>query len=58
VRRVDHPEAAPVDLLEVGGSPLAKRLAPLLGALIVVLVLRAMIRRRRGRRSGHGVRRR
>jgi hypothetical protein len=46
VRRVDHPEAAPVDLLEVGGSPLAKRLAPLLGAVLIVLVLRWMVRRR------------
>jgi carbon monoxide dehydrogenase subunit G len=47
VRRVDHPEAAPVDLLEIGGSPLARRLAPLVGALLVVLVLRWMVRRRR-----------
>jgi carbon monoxide dehydrogenase subunit G len=47
VRRVDHPEAVPVDLLEVGGSPLAKRLAPLAGAVVVVLFLRWLIRRRR-----------
>jgi carbon monoxide dehydrogenase subunit G len=53
VRRIDHPEAAPVDLLEMGGSPLMKRLAPLLGAVVVVLVLRWLVRRRRGRRSGH-----
>jgi carbon monoxide dehydrogenase subunit G len=50
VRRVDHPEAAPVDLLEVGGSPLAKRLAPLAGAVLIVLVLRWMVRRRSARR--------
>jgi carbon monoxide dehydrogenase subunit G len=50
VRRVDHPEATPVDLLEVGGSPLAKRLAPLAGAVVVVLFLRWLIRRQRGRR--------
>jgi hypothetical protein len=49
VRRVDHPEAAPVDLLEVSGSPLAKRLAPLAGAVVIVLVLRYLVRRRRGR---------
>jgi carbon monoxide dehydrogenase subunit G len=47
VRRVDHPEAAPVDLLEVGGSPIARRLAPLAGALLVVLLLRWLIRRNR-----------
>ena len=32
------PEAEPVDLLEVGGSPLARRLAPLAGAVVVVLL--------------------
>jgi hypothetical protein len=49
VRRVDHPEAAPVDLLEMTGSPLARRLAPLVGALVVVLVIRWALRRRRRR---------
>jgi carbon monoxide dehydrogenase subunit G len=47
VRRVDQPEAAPVDLLEVGGSPIAKRLAPLLGAVAVLLLARWLLRRRR-----------
>jgi carbon monoxide dehydrogenase subunit G len=49
VRRVDHPEAAPVDLLEMTGSPLARRLAPLVGALVVVLVIRWALRRRHRR---------
>jgi carbon monoxide dehydrogenase subunit G len=47
VRRVDHPEAAPVDLLEMTGSPLARRLAPLAAAVLVVLVIRWALRRRR-----------
>jgi len=51
VRRVDQPEAVPVDLLEMGGSPLVKRIAPLLVALVALLVVRRIVRRRRRRRS-------
>lgn len=36
VRRIEGPEAEPVDLLEVGGAPVAKRLLPLLGVLVLV----------------------
>jgi hypothetical protein len=50
VRRIDHPEAAPVDLLEVGGSPVARRLAPLVGAVLLVLLARWLLRRRRTHR--------
>ena len=32
VRTIDSPEVAPVDLLEMGGSPVLKRLLPLVGA--------------------------
>jgi carbon monoxide dehydrogenase subunit G len=47
VRKVDSPEAEPVNLLEVSGSPLARRLAPLAGTLVFVLVVRWLLRRRR-----------
>ncbi|MBK5287928.1 MAG: SRPBCC family protein [Acidimicrobiia bacterium] len=50
VRTIDSPEATPVDLLEMGGSPVAKRLAPLVGVGLVVIVL-WLVRRRRRRRS-------
>jgi carbon monoxide dehydrogenase subunit G len=46
VRTIDSPEAEPVDLLEMGGSPLLKRLLPLVG-IAVVLVLWRLRRRRR-----------
>jgi hypothetical protein len=46
VRRIDHPDAEPVNLLEVGGTPLARRLAPLAGAVVIVLFLRYLLRRR------------
>jgi carbon monoxide dehydrogenase subunit G len=48
VRKITAPEAAPVDLLDTAGAPLAKRLVPaLLAALGLFLVLRRRKRRRR-----------
>ena len=46
VRTIDSPEVAPVNLIEMGGSPLLKRLLPLLGVVVIVLVWRARRRRR------------
>ena len=47
VRRIEAPEAAPVDLLDTAGAPLAKRLVP---AFVVVLLAFVLLRRRRKRR--------
>ena len=47
VRRVDSPEPQPVDLLATAGNPVAKRAAPVLGALAVLWLLRVLLRRRR-----------
>ncbi len=47
VRKIDSPEAAPVDLLEVSGSSVGRRLAPLAGTVVIVLVIRWLLRRRR-----------
>jgi carbon monoxide dehydrogenase subunit G len=49
VRTIDSPEAEPVDLIEMGGSPLLKRLLPLLGVVAVIVVWRLRVRRRRRR---------
>lgn len=49
VRTIHSPEAAPVDLLEMGGTPVLKRLAPVLGVVVVLLVLGFVVRRRRRR---------
>jgi carbon monoxide dehydrogenase subunit G len=51
VRTIDSPEARPVDLLEVGGSPVLKRLLPVLGVLVVLVLWRRARRRRARRRS-------
>ena len=44
VRKIDSPASEPVDLAGVAGPAIIKRLAPVLGVLLVVLLL---VRRRR-----------
>ena len=48
-RKIDSKEAAPVDLLGSAGGPVAKRIAPIFGVLVVVFWL---LRRRRKHGSG------
>jgi uncharacterized protein len=48
VRKIDAPEAAPVDLIDTAGAPLAKRLLP---AFIIALLAFVALRRRKRRRS-------
>lgn len=50
VRRIEHPEPQPVDLIDAAGGSVAKRLLPLLGVVGVLLVL-VMLRRSRRRAS-------
>jgi carbon monoxide dehydrogenase subunit G len=45
IRRIEAPEAAPVDLLDAAGAPVIKRLAPL--AIVVLIVLLLLRRRKR-----------
>jgi carbon monoxide dehydrogenase subunit G len=51
VRTVEHREVEAVDLLAVGGTPVLKRLAPLLFAVGGFLVVRWWLRRRSRRRA-------
>ena len=44
VRRIEGPATEPIDLMEVGGSSILKRVAP---AIIAVVVLLFLLRRRR-----------
>jgi hypothetical protein len=50
LRRIDSPDAAPVDLLGTAGAPVARRLAPVVIAAIVIALL--VRRRRRRARAG------
>lgn len=55
VRKIESVPAEPVDLLDVAGSSVMQRLAPILAAASVLLVVRILIssmRRRRRRRRG------
>jgi len=47
VRKIDSPEAKPVDLMDAAGAPIAKRVAPILAIVAVGWLLRVLIRRRR-----------
>lgn len=48
VRRIDGPEAVPVDLLGTAGTPVAKRVGPVLALVAIVWVLKKLLSRRRG----------
>jgi uncharacterized protein len=48
VRKVDSKPAEPVDLVAVSGGSVAKRLAPLAGGVVILLVLRWLFRSRKG----------
>jgi hypothetical protein len=47
VRKIDAPEAKPVDLLDAAGSPVAKRVGPVLAAIAVVWLLKKLLSRRK-----------
>ncbi len=48
VRRIDAPEPQPVDLLGTAGSPVAKRVGPIVAAVAILWLLRRLLRRSRG----------
>jgi len=47
IRRIDSPEPQPVNLLDAAGSPVGKRVAPILVAVAVVWLLKKLFSRRR-----------
>jgi hypothetical protein len=47
-RKFDSPEAKPIDLLSTTGAPMAKRVGPIVGIIVVLLWL---LRRRKKRRK-------
>jgi len=48
VRKVESPEAKPVDLLQTAGTPVAKRVGPILVAIAVLWVLKKLLTRNKG----------
>ena len=49
VRKIESPDVKPVDLIDTAGSPVLKRLAPVLGVVLGFLLLRRRFRRRRNK---------
>jgi carbon monoxide dehydrogenase subunit G len=47
VRTISHRETEPVDLLQTAGSPVAKRLVPVIAGLGIIGILLLLLRRRR-----------
>lgn len=45
-RKIDMPEPKAVDLLDTAGAPVLKRLAPVVGVLLVLFLLRRRLRRK------------
>jgi carbon monoxide dehydrogenase subunit G len=46
-RKIDSPEAKPVDLIDTAGGSVAKRAAPVLAVLAVLWLLRVLLKRRK-----------
>jgi uncharacterized protein len=49
IRRIDHPDPEPVDLVAAAGTPVAKRVVPLVGGLLVAFIFWRFLARRRRR---------
>jgi carbon monoxide dehydrogenase subunit G len=47
VRQIESADVAPIDLLDAAGTPIVKRLLPLIGLAVVVALVVAVLRRRR-----------
>lgn len=47
VRKIDAPEATPVNLIDAAGAPLLKRLLPVVGGIVLLAVVVRLLRRRR-----------
>ena len=50
VRKLDAPEAQPVDLLDASSDAVIKRVVPIVGALVALLAIRSIFKRRKKRR--------
>ncbi len=50
-RKIDSPEAQPVDLLDSAGGAVAKRVVPIVIVLVALLTLRALRKRRKRRKA-------
>ena len=50
-RKIDSPEAQPIDLMDAAGGSVGKRLAPVIAAIIALITLRVIFKRRQRRKA-------
>ena len=51
VRRIDSPEAQPVDLFDTAGNAVAKRVVPVIVVIVALLTLRSLRKRRKRKKQ-------
>ena len=49
-RKIESKEAEPIDLMDAAGGSVGKRLVPIVGGVVVLLVVRSVLKRRQRRR--------
>ena len=50
-RKIDSPEAQPIDLMDAAGESVGKRLAPVIAAIVALITLRVLFKRRQRKRA-------
>jgi carbon monoxide dehydrogenase subunit G len=50
-RKIESKEAEPIDLMDAAGGSVGKRLAPIVGGVVVLLVVRSVLKRRKRHRD-------
>ena len=51
VRKIESKEAEPIDLMDAAGGSVGKRIGPIIAGLVVLLALRAVLKRRKRRKT-------
>lgn len=50
-RRIDSPEAQPIDLMDAAGESVGKRLVPVIAVIVALITLRVILKRRKRRKA-------
>ncbi|MFN8026346.1 MAG: SRPBCC family protein [Acidimicrobiia bacterium] len=50
-RKIDSPEAQPIDLMDAAGESVGKRLAPVIAAVVALITLRVIFKRRQRKKA-------
>ena len=50
-RKIDSPEAQPIDLMDAAGESVGKRLAPVIAAIVALITLRVIFKRRKAKKA-------